>query len=235
MIVIFASPYDAAARSLVRRWADHGAAELTHRDLSQAGWRHQLPQQPHATAVIERRLTPVTEIGGVLVRWPAVFEQELVDIVPSERAYVASEMTAFLRSWLTQLRCPVVNRPSAGSLVGPSWRPERWVHAAAQLGIPVRPVRRRVAWPDVRDLQHEPDDHASVTVVGEHTFGPVHPTLAAHARRLAAAAGTVLLGVHFSHADADAVLLSADPMPELDAPVADAILAHLLDNGGRGS
>jgi hypothetical protein len=228
VIVIFASPYDGGASRLAESWASHGAAVLTHRDLSRPGWRHFLPRRHVADAVVDGRHVAVSEISGVLIRWPAVFEQELVEIVQAERTYVASEMTAFLRSWLTQLECPVVNRPSAGSLVGPSWRPERWVHIAARLGIPVRTVRRRVAFVDAVEQRNDHGEHASVTVVGERCIGPVHPELAAHARRLAQAAGATLLAVHFSTPDAAGSLLSADPMPEIDDEVGDAILDHLL-------
>jgi hypothetical protein len=50
-------------------------------------------------------------------------------------------MKAFLLSWLSQLNCLVLNRPTPLCLSGPSWRPEQWTYAAAQLGIPVQPLR----------------------------------------------------------------------------------------------
>lgn len=236
MLVLFASPRDPTARALAERWARHDAAVLTSRDLSRPGWRHD-PDRPEAgRAVIAGRGVEAGAIAGVLVRWPAVFEQELAHIEPSDRCYVAAEMTAFLRSWLTRLPCPVVNRPTATSLIGPSWRPEQWVHAAARLGIPARPVRRRVVpagagtGPAV-----EAAPHATVTVAGDRCFGDVHPALASHARRLAAAAGVTLLAVHFGGGDRDAPLLSADLLPDLtDDGVIDAVLACLLARRGRG-
>jgi hypothetical protein len=42
-------------------------------------------------------------------------------------------MKAFLLSWLSQLNCLVFNRPTPLCLSGPSWRPEQWTYAAAQL------------------------------------------------------------------------------------------------------
>jgi hypothetical protein len=231
MLVIFSTPGDVEARSLVERWAAHDAVLLTSEDLSAAGWRHRLPQRAaDAAAVVGGRRVPAAEIDGVLTRWPSVFEQELGHIVAEDRAYVAAEMTAFLRSWLTELDCPVVNRPTAASLSGPTWRAEQWVHVAAGLGIPVRPVRRHVRLSARAEPAPPAAPHATVTVVGERALGAVDPLLAAHSRRLAAAAGVNLLAVHFSGPERDAELLSADPLPALDdGAVADALLELLLN------
>lgn len=229
MVVILASQHDSGARSLAKCWAGHDAALLSPRDLSRPGWRHDLRWPQEGTAVIDGQRVAVREIEGVLTRWPAVFPQELLHILPEERSYVASEMTAFLRSWLTRLPCPIVNRPTAASLLGPSWRPEQWVHAAAQMGIPVHPVRRRVANSTERPAATEIRDQVTVTVVGRRCFGDAHPDLFAYARKLAAAAGVILLAVQFNTADADAVLESADLLPDLDnVDVTGAVLACLL-------
>jgi hypothetical protein len=236
MLVIFATRTDPEPRSLAERWAAHDAAVLTCEDLSAAGWRHHLPRRAAGSAVVGGRTIPTAEIAGVLTRWPSVFEQELGQIVAERRAYVASEMTAFLRSWLTELDCPVVNRPSAASLIGPNWRPEQWVHAAAGLGIPVRPVRRLVRLAGAAEPPPAPQEapYTTVTVVGEAVFGAADPALARHARRLAAAAGVELLAVHWNGPEGDAKLLSADLLPPLgDGAVADALLALLLDRRPR--
>jgi hypothetical protein len=231
MLVLFTSHCDREARELAARWAAHDAVLLTCEDLSTTGWRHRLPRRAAgAAAVIGGRTVAPAEIDAVLTRWPGVFEQELGQIAPEERSYVASEMTAFLRSWLTQLDCPVVNRPTATTLIGPSWRPEQWVHAAAGLRIPARPVRRHVdlSAPS-RPAGAEEPRFVTVTVVGERSFGPAHPLLGEHARRLAAAAGVELLAVHFSGPERDAELLSADLLPPLDQDaVCDALLDLLL-------
>lgn len=236
MIVVFASRHDPRARTLVEGWRREEAALLSTEDLSRPGWRHD-PQRPGSgRAVVAGREIAVSDIAGVLTLWPAVFEQELAHIVPAERSYVAAEMTAFLRSWLTLLPCPVLNRPTATSLAGPSWRPEQWVHAAARLGTPVRPVRRRVRLAGGSAPAEHPAEAVGVTVVGRRCFGDVHPALATRARRLAAAAGVGLLAVHFEGSGRGARLLSADPFPDLTPDdVADAVRGCLLAApcGGR--
>jgi hypothetical protein len=233
VLVILASGQDKAAKALAARWAAHDATLLTCSDLSVAGWRHYVGTPEASKVALGGRVLAVEEISAVLTRWPGVHTQELVHIVPEDRAYVASEMTAFLVSWLTQLRCPVLNRPTATSLLGPGWRPEQWVYVAAHLGMPVRPVQRRVKrgdGPPTGSLYQQPPDlqHSMVTIVGDRWFGAVEPGLARQARRLADVAGVDLLAVYFSGPEQGAALLGADLWPDLtDDAVADAVLDYL--------
>jgi hypothetical protein len=145
VIVIFASRYDLSASSLAERWTHHNASLLTCDDLSVAGWRHYLNSEEVSTAVVSGRVVPVNDITGVLIRWPAVFEQELTNISLADRSYVSREMMAFLVSWFSSLGCPVINHPTPVNLTGPAWRVEQWNYVAARLGIPVRTTRRHVA------------------------------------------------------------------------------------------
>jgi hypothetical protein len=125
------------------------------------------PPLLNSTAVVDGQVVAVEEISGVLIRLPYVFEQELLHIVPGDRAYVAAEMQAFLISWLSRLKCPVLNRPTPSYLLGPNWRPQQWVYTAAQVGIPVRPVHQHItlaaeALPQTPELSP-----VTITVVGD--------------------------------------------------------------------
>jgi hypothetical protein len=229
VLIIFASRFDRDAQSLADRWSAYDATLLTAEDLSVAGWRHYLDSAGSSTAMIGGRAVETEKITAVLTRWPAIHEREITHVGPDDRSYVAAEMTAFLRSWLTQLKCPVVNRPTATTLFGPAWRPEQWVHVAASLGLRVRPVERRTGSdPDPeRASAHRPS--RVVTVVGERYFGAVDPFLGQQARRLARAAGVDILAVHYDGPEQGAALLSADLMADLStAEIADAVLANLL-------
>jgi hypothetical protein len=236
VLVVVASRFDRQARSLVDRWADHDARLLTCDDLAAPGWNHHTAAPAHSTAVIGGRIVPIAQIAGVLTRLPSVLDYELSEIRPDDRDYVAAEMTAFLTAWLGGLDCPVLNRPTATCLAGPSWRPEQWAHAAARLGMRVRPVRRRV----VPSVDRSPPDSvppaATVTVVGRRCLGPVAKELAAQARRLADVAGVDLLDVLFSGPEPTATFVGASIWPDLDATgVADAALAYLRQGGGGGA
>jgi hypothetical protein len=234
-LIIVASRHDPCAATLVARWSAHGATLLTAADLSTAGWRQFQGCAGDSTAVASGKVLKEEEIAGVLIRWPGVFEPELDRIEPADRAYVVAEMNAFLTYWTTRLACPVLNRPTAASLLAPGWRPEQWVQAARRLGLRCQPMRRRVAFSEPRESaspeRGEPGSHM-VTVVGERCLGAVDPELAVHARRLADAAAVDLLQVHFSAPEPGASFLGVSLLPDLAADgVADAVLSFFLDRG----
>lgn len=233
MLVVVSSRHDQAAQTLVARQGLDRVALLTCEDLSVPGWRYYLAAAGTSVAVIGGREVALEEITGVVTRMPCVSELELLDIVPADRPYVAAEMTAFLLSWLSTLRCPVINRPSPTSLSGPYWRPEQWAYVASQIGMRVQPVYRRVAFAGV-SMPPVPES-TTVTVVGERCLGQVDTTVMAGARRLARAANVEMLAVHVSGSDSDAIFLGADPLPDLASQeTVDAILEY-LEEGGRVS
>lgn len=228
LTLVVAGRRDRQARDLVERWSASGAGLLTSEDLSVAGWRYTLGEPDSSTVVIGGRRIAAYEIAGVLTRLSHVSGRDLTRIVQQDRRYVAAEMTAFLRSWLSTLECPVLNRPVPTSLSGPGWCHEQWVQTATRLGIPVRPVRRRLAFPaDASGAEPLPPD-VTLTVVGERCLGPVNGVLAAQARRLARAARVDLLSVRFGETEDGPELLGADAWPDVSSPeVADAILEYL--------
>jgi hypothetical protein len=221
VLVVVASRLDEGARTLADRWTE--VRVLTCEDLSVAGWRHR-PGGP-STAVVDGEVIPAAEIEGVLTRRSRVLEWEPDHIVPADRAYVAAEMTAFLRSWLSSLGCPVLNRPVPTCLSGPGWCREQWVRTAVRLGIPVRPVRWRLG---ASASVPEDEPATTATVVGERCLGAADRASAAWALRLARAAGVDLLAARFGEAEAGFELLDADPWPDTSSPeVADAIHDYL--------
>ncbi len=183
-------------------------------DLSRAGWSCTSRDPAHSQCVIEGVRRDASEIRGVLVRSPAVTVSDLPHIAPSDRSYIAAEMTAFLVYWLSALRCPVMNRPTPRSLCGPGWYPEHWMHYAARAGFRVRPMNRSIkltsiehpSWP----AHSEP--FTELTVVGQACFGNASPDLEPKARALAAAASVDLVKFRFD----GEYFLQADLCPTLD-------------------
>lgn len=232
MIVILAGRHDTVARGLAARWAHEGAELLTPEGLSIEGWRHYVATGGDETAVIAGRRVAARDIEGIVSRLWGIGENDLPHIVPEDRGYVSMEMTAFLTSWLSSLKCPVLNRPLPMSLAGPNWRREEWTHRAARAGIPVRPLHRRSApgAPPAQDSR--PVDLNAVTVAGNACPSAADATLKAHALRLARSVGAGLLNVYFDGDKADAAFVSADVWPDVSVPeVADAVLEHF--KGGR--
>lgn len=228
MILIFANRYDPSSVSLATRWTTHNAHILTCDDLSVAGWRHDLQSSAASAAVVGGRVIPVQEIKGVLIRWPGVFAQELTQITPADRDYVAREMMAFLVSWFSTLKCPVINQPTPVNLTGPAWRQEQWVHVAAQIGMPVQKAQLDVVLRLDNVEPGLPLTTIDVTVVGDQCFGDVDETLRKQSLRLARVAGVSLLNVSFTGPEANAFFVRADLMPTLSVETEDAVLELLL-------
>ena len=220
MLAVVADRYDAAAEALIRRWGAYDAHLLSSEDLSTAGWCHRLADTGVSTAVIDGRVICTSKITGVLTLLPWVTADQLIHIIPEDRAYVAAEMTAFFVSWLSELTCPVLNRPTPTCLAGPGWRPEQWVHAAARMEIPICPIRRSVtlaAEPLPEDAVADPPP-TFVTVVGERWLGEVDGALFCMPVGSPLRPGLACSSVHFDGPGADARLLGASLRPDISSP-----------------
>ena len=167
------------------------------------------------------------QIRGVLTRLPAVTETEIPHIVPSDRAYVAAEMTAFLSGWLTSLKCPLLNRPTATFLLGPDWSAQGWILAASQLGISVQPLDQEVRL-GLPAAAQKTTGEIAVTVIGDRTLGDADSHLHTQAKRLAAFAKVNLLTARFSRDTATAALVGVDLWADITQPaIATAIWNYL--------
>jgi hypothetical protein len=212
VLLVLASASDQIAAAFTR--ASAGRARLvTAADLSTPGWLATVPARGAAVAAVGGEQVPSAALDGVLVRLDLVRPSELGHIVPADRAYVAAEMTAFLRYWLSLLDCPVLNPPGGACLSGPGWPAEQWLHAAAGAGLAAR-----TATPG-QPLEH-------VTVVGDRVLGPAW--LHAIARTLSRAAGTPLLEVTVQHGPAGAAVIGANPWPDIGEPHLAAAIWRLL-------
>jgi hypothetical protein len=222
MLMILATRSDQTAAWLAERWRSHDAIIASPADLSTSGWSLHSAAPGKSKAYVEGRKVRNEEISSVLTRISCVQCHELNHIVPSDREYVASEMTAFLLAWLSSLACPVLNQPTPGCLGGPALRQEGWTHLAARLGISVAPVRRKTG---DRTPMPEGRSTCEVIVVGDECFGEAAPRLVENARLLARASGTALLAVRFTGPEPDCDFVSASPWPDLASPeLADAAL-----------
>jgi hypothetical protein len=127
----------------------------------------------------------------VLTRLGWVTEHEIPHIAAHDRGYVAAEMHAFLFGWLSHIPCRVLNRPTAYCLAGPSWRPEKWLHAAARLGIPTRRMQHLTRPGSSPQAGCASEAGITVTIVGDRSIGDRR--FAEATRELAAAAGVEML------------------------------------------
>ena len=142
MIVVVGSRHDPVAVELVRQWP--GAALCGADDLMGSGWRwpaRVCSGSDERRWVVNGDVVLDAEVTGVYVRRSAVYPDELTSTHSDDRAYLASEATAFLVYVLATTGAVVVNPVGDGTLVAPALRPELWMRVAAGLGVPVSPLR----------------------------------------------------------------------------------------------
>ena len=239
MLAVISSHLDSEATTLVKRWAAHGAAILTCKDLSRPGWSYFQGDKRSSRAVISGSVVPVTEIRGVLTRRPRIFEAELGHIAAADRAYVAAEMNAFLVCWLAALRVPVLNPPTATCLSGPEWGPQQWAYLAHSLGIPTQPLQWSISAdrePAECKRNAAPATTVTVTVVDKRCFNAPDKVIKSQALSLAAAAGVRFLAVEFNLSTHPPVFQGARTFPKLaDPAISDALLQALLPKRSRGT
>jgi hypothetical protein len=58
---------------------------------------------------------------------------------PADSAYLGEEWHAAIVSWLSEITCPVLNRPTGASICGTMFGDGHWRYLAIQVGLPVQP------------------------------------------------------------------------------------------------
>lgn len=135
MILILASIADGEAVSFAGELGG-SASVLTCNDLVRGPIRVYDPGFDRSEITVNGRLTSVREISVVLNLLPTVMANELVAYPPAERTYQAAELRALLVFFLSQLRCPVINRATPMSFNGTIQNPAAWFAVAENVGIP---------------------------------------------------------------------------------------------------
>jgi hypothetical protein len=183
MIVVVGSRHDPVATDLVALWPQ--AALCSAEDLVHSGWVWHHAQPESRTWVVAARRVRDEEVAGVFVRRTTVYPEELVTIHPADRTYLAAEVHALLTFVLATTSARVVNPVIDGAFGEEALRSERWLAAASEAGISVRPTR--VASEPRRRSRYSAYE---LEVVGDEVFGEGPARIVEGARRL-----TNLLGM----------------------------------------
>ena len=217
--MIIASAADAASGELAASWAPADVRCIRPAEFSAPGWSYFVAAPRRGGSIaIAGSVIPEQEVRGVLTRIPWVSRYELPQIDEADGDYVATEVSAFLLSWLASRDCPVINRPMPSCLAGPPWGKLQWLAAAAAAGLKTTTFR----------TDKLGSGGVTLTVVGRQCFGEAAPELRAGSLRLAALAKVELLDVHFDSAEADASFAGANLFPPLSDPSVRAALLALL-------
>ncbi len=232
MILVLANRADEEAAVLVERWQYVRARIVLPEMLSALGIGYRAGGREHPSSIWNADMDSSC-IRGVLVRMCAVMPSDVMHIRASDRNYVAIEMTAFLLAWLSALPCVVLGRPTSTSLSGPALRPEQWLHAAAEAGVPVRAARRSTR--HTNRLPETPVVTAVVTVVGNDALGAQTNVLADRALAVARIGNARLLTAYFEGSPDNPVLVHANTWVDLDNPaIESAVLSILCGNETSG-
>jgi hypothetical protein len=200
-------------------------AELVTAELLvySARWEHSVSDAGATVRAVlpDGREICSARVRGTLNRLAYLPTAHLERAAPSERDYAIQEWTAFFLSWLSCLPGPMLNRPTPQGLSG-SWRhPSEWAWLAAGAGLPTA----RYAEGSSHGVRSEeaaflfvPEGPIrTVFAVGECVVGTEMPkAIKEGCLRLAASAGTRLLGIQFAAGPAGPwTFLSATPTPDL--------------------
>jgi hypothetical protein len=166
MIVVVGSRHDGVAATLIEAWPS--AVLCSAEDLTQPGWAWSPDGRAGRMWVVDGTAVDDECVTGVFLRRSLVYPEELVSTHPDDRAYLAAEAHAFLVFVLATTRATVVNPVADGALGEETLRPDRWMRAAADTGIPVAPLRLTN-----RTMVRRPLKTIAVEVVGDRAWGAV--------------------------------------------------------------
>jgi hypothetical protein len=184
--------------------------------LSEPGWAHDPDRPREDRLVADGEIFPARRLTAVITALDAVAPADLPHVRAGDRCFVAAEMTAFLRSWLQTLACPVLDPPTTLALSGAAGDRAAWSRATALLAVP---DRQATAVPAMRTR--------TVTVIGGRVVGPAPAPAAATALSLVRAAGVTAARLTLTDDAHEPALYAAAPWWHAPSPAAlRALLAH---------
>jgi|HubBroStandDraft_6_1064221.scaffolds.fasta_scaffold47784_5 hypothetical protein len=193
-----------------------GVRVLEPSGLSTPGWAHDPENPAEDRLVIDGEVQPAGRLTAVITGLDAVQPFDLPDVRAEDRAFVASEMTAFLRTWLGTLTCPVLDRPTALALSGAAGDHAVWSKAAAALAVP-----DCQATPAPRTRTH------AVTVAAGRVVGPAPEPAAATALALTRVANVTAARLRLTDDAREPAFCEAVPWWHAPSPASlRVLLAH---------
>jgi hypothetical protein len=184
--------------------------------LSAPGWAHDPENSAEDRLVVDGEVCLAGRLTAVITALDIVEPFDLPHVRTEDRGFVASEMTAFLRSWLQTLACPVLDRPTTLALSGTAGDRAVWSKAAAALAVADRQA----------SLTPRTRTHV-VTVAASRVVGPAPEPAAATALSLTRAANVTAARLTLTDDGREPALCEAVPWWHAPSPAAlRALLAH---------
>lgn len=234
MIVFLCNPDDITARMFVaklRRRHGVDAQIITPQELVYAPDMQHLLDGPEVYSAVTLKthgMLDSASITGLVNRVDFLPDAHLVTVSPTDRTYMQQELLAIWSSWISALPCPVINRPTATSMVGPVYHPAIWHHYAAAVGLPVAQMTYNTDLPD----PVTPVPLQSVIVCQGTCYNALLPTdLFSACSELAAYVGLDMVELFFGSGTRGIVFSYASPIPDLSRATTDLItqVAHVFE------
>jgi hypothetical protein len=238
MALILCEDGDPAAAWAAARLCRRGvAAELLA--SSQLGdavrWEHRLDAGAASIAITlaDGRVLSSDAAVPILNRLGMVPLRPLRATFGKDYGYAVQELSAFYLSWLHAWPATVVNRPVPQGLCGRHRHASQWTALGAAAGL------ETLIWaqssddpPDLGWAPRQPAEATAFVVAGRPLLPPVLPAaLARPLARLAALAGTALIGIDFVRDPGRGwIMIGGSPAPNLmlgGEPLIDALAATL--------
>jgi hypothetical protein len=229
LILVFSDSLDDRAENFVQLYLEGYGLVFSHLDLWSCNWKLDTNDFFESTISVNNKVLRVGEISGVITLTPAVYAHYLLNIVESDREYIANEINAFLFYFFSQLNCKMLNRPVIGNLLGSNWRYEMWLYNARACGFSTEPYRRRslvpvFALPIRQYLQN-------LTIVGDTVIGTDNDQLIQMSMNLKKMTELTYLRIFYYLHDGHFFFHSANVCPAIEeAEIANLIVKFFNSN-----
>jgi hypothetical protein len=230
--LVLAESSDAAAAWVaagLQRRGFHPVELVTADQLGSAvRWEHRLGDGPPLVRITlaDGRQICSAEVRGTVSRLFQVPPAAVARLEPDDRAYGQGELFALYTSWLHALPGNILGAPEPLGLCG-RWRPAtEWAALAARAGLTVAPVQIGDASPAPEPGPMPPRPDTAIVVAGRVVGRPLPDDVRACCSRLAALAGTELLGIALDRGNGTWRFAGATAWPDLLAggePLLDAV------------
>lgn len=237
MTLILCEVGDVGAAWAAERFRQRGlpAAILTGPMLGAATrWEHRLEARSASVSITlaDGRILSSDSPSPVLNRLNYIDLAGLHAAAGADYGYAVQEVYAFYLSWLNAWPATVINRPKPQGLAGPHRHASVWATLGARAGLNTLPWKQGSDDPPELGWNRPPPEATIYVVADRIVLSPaLPPALAEPCRRLAALAGTELIGVEFGRdSDGRWRMTGASPTPDLIAggePLVEALIEAL--------
>ncbi len=165
-------------------------------------WEHRVGSAGSSLTLTtaDGRAVRSAQLGAVLNRMASPPLGMLAAADPADRDYARNELSAFAAGWLRSLSANVINTPDPHGLCG-RWRtPLQWRVLAGRAGMPCAPLRLTSEPADTAYPSETPSTPV-LAIDGRVLADGVPTRLQLACARLAALAGSRILGLRFDGAD----------------------------------